>query len=178
MGHLRVGAALVRPRRGSTRAPGIRTPGGLLTRFARAVLWLLVAVLLLRGLASVLEPREPAAVVAAARSAPASWPDDEARVFAADFARAYLSYSPKDPDASARAVQGFAAPEMAASIAPEYDEDAPDQAVGSVMVARTVSLDAGHALVTVAAAIEGSSATRYRSVGADRSHGGPHRAGG
>jgi hypothetical protein len=164
MGHLRIGAAVFRPRGGSVRVPGVGTPGGLVKRFARAVLWLLVAVLLLRGLASVIEPREPAPVVAAERSAPASWPDDAALAFAADFARAYLSYSPRDPDAWARAVQAYAVPELAASIAPEYDEDAPQRAVGSVIVARTVSLDAGHALVTVAAAIQDSSATRYLTV--------------
>ena len=41
------------------------TPGGLAKRLGRAVLWLLVLVLLLRGLASVMEPREPATVAAA-----------------------------------------------------------------------------------------------------------------
>jgi hypothetical protein len=172
MGHLRIGAAAFRPRGGSVRVPGIGTPGGLVKRFARAVLWLLVAVLLLRGLASVLESRDPAPVVAAERSAPTAWPDDDALAFAADFARAYLSYSPRDPDASARAVQAFAAPELAGSIAPGYDEDAPERVVGSVMVARTVSLDAGHALVTVAAALEGSSATRYLTVPVARDAGG------
>ena len=58
-------------------------------------------VLLLRGLASVLEPRRPATVASAPKPAVAAWPDDEARAFAADFARAYLTYSPEDPDASA-----------------------------------------------------------------------------
>src|SRR3954451_6899526 len=91
---------------GGSRVPGIRTAGGLLKRLGRALLWLLVVVLLLRGLASVLEPRRPAAVVRAPRPTPA-WPDDDARAFAADFARAYLSFSPRRPDASARAVQAF-----------------------------------------------------------------------
>src|SRR3954451_25196503 len=89
---------------GGSRVPGIRTAGGLGRRLGRALLWMLVVVLLLRGLASVLEPREPTPVVPAPRSAP-TWPDDDARAFAADFARAYLSYTPRDPDASARAVQ-------------------------------------------------------------------------
>jgi hypothetical protein len=126
-------------------------------------LWLLVVVLLLRGLASVLEPREPAPAVKSPRAAPA-WPDDDARAFAAEFVRAYLSYTPRDPDASARAVRAFAAPELAGAIAPQYGQRAPAQAVGSVTVARTARLDARHALVTVAVAVEGAPATRYLTV--------------
>src|SRR4051794_30595617 len=125
MVHLRLGEAVSRPRGESARVLGIRTPGGLLKRLGRAVLWLLVVVLLLRGVASVLEPRKPAAVVNAARPAVPAWPDDDARAFAADFARAYLSYSPKEPDVSARAIQAFAAPELANTIAPEYADGAP-----------------------------------------------------
>ena len=163
MGHLRLGGAVGRHRSESARVPGIRTAGGLVRRLGRALLWMLVVVLLLRGLASVLEPREPTPVAQAPRPA-LTWPDDDARAFAADFARAYLSYSPKHADASARAVQAFAAPELASSIAPEYAERAPQQAVGSVVVARTARLDARHALVTVAATVEGASGTRYLTV--------------
>jgi hypothetical protein len=145
------------------RVPVIRTAGGLVKRLGRALLWLLVMVLLLRGLASVLEPREPARPVQAPRPAP-TWPDDEARAFAADFARAYLSVSPNHADASARAVRAFAGPELAATIAPVYGERAPRQAVTSVMVARTARLDARHALVTMAATVEGAPGTRYLTV--------------
>jgi hypothetical protein len=133
-------------------------------RLGRAVLWLFVLVLLLRGLASVMEPREPAAVVQEPRAATPSWPDDDTRAFAVDFARAYLSYSPTRPDASAAAVQAFAAPELANSIAPEYDDRARKRSVGSVTVARTARLDARHALVTVAATVEGDRTARYLTV--------------
>ena len=57
-----------RPRSESARVPVIRTAGGLVKRLGRAVLWLLVLVLLLRGLASVLEPREPTPAVHGAAS--------------------------------------------------------------------------------------------------------------
>lgn len=154
---------LTRPRSESARVPGIRTAGGLVRRLGRAVLWLLVVVLLMRGLASVLEPREPTPTVQAASSAP-TWPDDDARAFAADFARAYLSYSPEHADASTRAVQAFAAPELADAIAPQYGERAPRQAVGPATVARTARLDARHPLVTVAATVEGAPTTRYLTV--------------
>jgi hypothetical protein len=43
-----------RPRSESARVPVIRTAGGLVKRLGQALLWLLVVVLLLRGLASVL----------------------------------------------------------------------------------------------------------------------------
>ena len=57
MADLRVDAAGSRPRRGVARVPALGTRGGLLKQLGRAVLWLLVLVLLLRGVASVLEPR-------------------------------------------------------------------------------------------------------------------------
>ncbi len=152
------------------RVPVIRTPSAVLKRLGRFVLWLLAVVLLLRGLAGVLAPREPAAVVGAPRPAPAAWPDDEARAFAADFARAYLSYSPRDPQAPARAVQAFAAPELASSIVPELADDAPRRSAGSVTVARTARLDRRHALVTVAADVAGE--TRYLTVPVARDGGG------
>ena len=120
MGHLRVGAAVKRSHRGAVRAPVIRTPSGLAKRLGRAVLWLLVLVLLLRGLASVMEPQRAGRGDRGAAAAAVAWPDDDARAFAADFARAYLTYSPSDPDASADAVQAFVAPELASSIVPEY----------------------------------------------------------
>ena len=61
-------------------------------------------------------------------------------------------------------MQAFAAPELASSIAPVYGERAPRQTVASVMVARTARLDARHALVTVAATVEGAPGTRYLTV--------------
>jgi hypothetical protein len=165
VGHLRVGGGVIGRREGSARAPGVRTPGGLVKRVGRVLLWAVVAVLLLRGVASVMAPRQPAVVVSSSRPAVVAWPDDEARAFAADFARAYLSYAPQAPEASARAVQAFVAPELANGVAPVYGEKAPAQVVASVTVARTAVLDAGHALVTVAATVSGGSVgTRYLTV--------------
>ena len=159
MGTLRLGAA-GRPRRDGVRAP---TTGGVVRRLGRAVLWLLVLVLLLRGLASVLEPR-PTATVAAAPSGSiaAAWPDDGARAFAADFARAYLSYSPDDADELAETVRAFVVPELASSIVPQYREDAQRREVGSVSVARVARVDDRHAVITVAASATGG--TRYLAV--------------
>jgi hypothetical protein len=162
--HLRIGGAVSRPRGESVRVPALRTPGGFVKRLGRALLWLLVLVLLLRGLASVLEPRDPAPAVPSSKPVAAPWPDDDARAFATEFARAYLSYSPRRPDASSLAVQALVSPELADSIAPEYDERARAQTVVGVTVARTTTLDARHALITVAATIEGADAPRYLTV--------------
>lgn len=162
MGHLRVGAAWRGPHRDGVRAPVSGTPGGLAKRLGRAVLWLLVVVLLLRGLASVMEPSTPATVAAAPKPVMVAWPDDATGAFAADFARAYLTYSPKDPDASADAVRAFVVPELASSVVPAYAEDAQRRVVGSVSVARVARVDDSHALVTVAASATGG--TRYLTV--------------
>ena len=61
MADLRVSGAPSRSR--------VRVTRDVARRLGRAVLWLLVLVLLLRGVASVMEPRGPAAVAAASRPA-------------------------------------------------------------------------------------------------------------
>ena len=156
-----------RPR--EARAVGLlSTRGGLAKRLGRVVLWLLVLVLLLRGIASVMEPRRPAAAASSSKPTVASWPDDGARAFAADFARAYLTFSPRDAEASATAIRAFVAPELASSIVPEYGEDAPRRAVGSVSVARVARVDGSHALVTVAAAATGGTVYLTVPVARDR----------
>ena len=95
-----------------------RTPAELMRATGRALLWCVVAVLLLRGAGDVLATpeREPGPVVQ--RRAPAAWPDDRARAFAVQFARAYLGFSPRRPEQSTRGVLAFAAPELAGSIVP------------------------------------------------------------
>jgi hypothetical protein len=140
----------------------VRTPGGLLKRLGRVLLWALVVVLLLRGAASVVASSQPRTVVRESRPVAPAWPDDGVRAFAADFARAYLTYSPKDPEASATALRAFVAPDLASSVVPEYANDAPARAVASVSVARVARLDGSHALVTVTAAVNGAS--KYLTV--------------
>ena len=139
MGHLRVGAAVRRPYRDAVRVPGVRTGGSFAKRLGRMVLWLLVVVLLLRGLASVATPREAPPPAPVPKAASSAWPDDAARAFAADFARAYLSYSPSDPAASLTALEPFVAPGLAGSIAPQFGAKAARQTVASITVARIAS---------------------------------------
>jgi hypothetical protein len=83
-----------------------------------------------------------------------AWPDDAARALAVAFATAYLTHTPSEaPDAAARRLTALAAPELAGQLAPQFDRDAPAQDVRSATVARTVTLDARHALITVAATL-------------------------
>ena len=99
---------------GRARGASAGTTGGLLKRLGRALLWLLVVVLLLRGLAGVLGPRDPGRMVQASRPASIAWPDDEARAFAAEFARAYLGFQPGHAEQSAggTGVRGAGAGEL------------------------------------------------------------------
>jgi hypothetical protein len=156
--HLRFGGAVNRLDRGSARVPVLRTPADVLKRLGRAVLWLVVVVLLLRGLASSFSTDPAPTVAPSPAKAVAVWPDDEARAFAADFARAYLSYSPGEP----QSLERFVTPELASSIAPDFGDGEERQAVGLVSVARTVKLDESTALVTVAAVVNGD--TRFLAV--------------
>jgi hypothetical protein len=167
----RIGGALKfparRPRKASRPAPPIRTTGGLLKGLGRGVLWALVVILLLRGVAGVLAQDTAAPSPApAARPAPAAaWPDDAARAFAADFARAYLSWSPQHPDRYEEALAPFVSADVAGTIQPTFGDEAPRQEVRATSIARVAVLDKNHALVTVAAAVAAPEVTtRYLTV--------------
>jgi Conjugative transposon protein TcpC len=136
------------------------TSAGLLKALGRVVLWCVLGLLLLRGVADLLRADETAPPARGSVAAPAAWPDDQARAFAVDFARTYLAYSPRDRDE--RALAAFVLPELAASIVPEQPGDAERQVVQTATVAGTTALDDRHALVTVAATV--SSGTRYLAV--------------
>src|SRR5262245_48057112 len=140
-----------------------RTPAELLRMGGRAVLWCLVAVLLLRGAGDVLATPQREPVQVAPHAAPAAWPDDRARAFAVQFARAYLGYS---TERSSRELLGYVAPELAGSIVPQGG-DAGVANVRDLVVADGQRLDDRRALVTVA------SGERYLvvPVGRDRSGG-------
>jgi hypothetical protein len=160
MAHLRFGAT--RLERRPPRA--LRTPADLYKRLGRGVLWLFVIVLLARGLVSLLasdRPVSPTVAKPLAQATPA-WPDEEARAFAADFARAYLTA----PEPS---LQRYVTPELAATIAPEFAANS-RQDVGAVSVARVAPLGSSQALITVAAAVGAD--TRYLAVPVARDAGG------
>jgi len=166
----RVGGAVKlparKPRAASNRAPAIRTPGGLLKGVGRVVLWSLVVILLLRGVAGVLAQDTSSPVARpVVRAAPAVWPDDAARSFAADFARAYLSWSPQHADRYEQALAPFVSADVASTIQPTFGDKATRQEVQATSIARVVALDKDHALLTVAAAVAAPEVTtRYLTV--------------
>jgi hypothetical protein len=157
---------LVARLRPSTAAPqSPRSVGELLARLGRALLWLLVAVLLLRGFASTFATDKPATVIHASRPGVPSWPDDTARAFAVEFATAYLTHGPtNDPDAYIARLEAFAAPELVAQLAPRFEGRELREVVRSATVAGVARIDDEHALVTVAAALDGPTARRLVTV--------------
>jgi hypothetical protein len=152
----------MRGRVSGSRATFPRRRSELLQRIGGGLLWAVVVVLLLRGLAGVFARPEPTRSVRVMRPAVTAWPDDEARAFAADFARAYLTFSPRDTDAELRAVEAFVSPALSDSSLPELGAESGAQTVTAVTVARTSSIDPQHALITVAVTV--GAGTRYLTV--------------
>ncbi|HEY3019448.1 MAG TPA: conjugal transfer protein, partial [Solirubrobacteraceae bacterium] len=145
--------------------PAVRTPSTLLRTLGRVALWSVVALLLLRGANDVLAGEAPAPVTRETRAGVVSWPDDEARAFAVDFTRAYLSYSPRYPQRYARGVLAFVSPDVADSVVPRFAQRHSRQVVQNALVARVERQDDRHALVTVAATLASRSvSTRYLTV--------------
>lgn len=121
----------------------------------RLVLWSAVVLLLVRGAADVLATTPAPRPVAAARvQLAAAWPDDAARAFAADFTRAYLSYSPRHARRYTREVGPFVTPGVMGML-PRFAQQGSRQAVQQATIARTARVDGSHALVTVAATVVG-----------------------
>jgi Conjugative transposon protein TcpC len=105
--------------------------------------------------------REPGPVVQP--RAPVAWPDDRARAFAVQFARAYLGYSPRHPEQSTRAVLAFVVPELAGTIVPTVADTGCEPAtVQDAVVAGVERLGDWQALVTVAATASSTGGTRTR----------------
>jgi len=129
------------------------------------LLWCLLALLLVRGAADVLSGRERPAVAREAAPARGAWPDDEARAFAIEFTRAYLSFSPRHPDAYAKELAPFLSADLAGSATPRFAPRNSRQVVLGATVARAERVRANQALVTVAATLASPGVTtRYLTV--------------
>jgi Conjugative transposon protein TcpC len=136
-------------------------------------LWIVVVLLLLRGAADLTQADDTAPPAREARPAAIAWPDEVAKAYAVEFARAYLTQSPRQREQYMRALGGFVAPELLASVVPETPEDAEPQAVQTATVAGSAALDDRHALVTVAATVSSDEVTtRYLVVPVGRDGGG------
>jgi hypothetical protein len=142
----------------ATRASGLKVAG-------RVVLWGVVLLVLVRGAGDVVGGRQRDSVPTTPVATASSWPDDEARAFAADFARAYLTFAPEHPDYHALALRQFLASELQESAGLEIPESGPTQTVEQVTVARAEPIDGQRALVTVAATVANRTVTtRYLTV--------------
>jgi hypothetical protein len=130
------------------------TPRELLSRLGRALLWLAVAVVLVRGLAGIVETESRPAGARIVRPAPV-WPDEAARAFAVEFAAAYLTVDPRGEIDARAALSALAAPELVDALLPTLDGDAARQDVVSATVAGAARLDERRALITVAARVRG-----------------------
>jgi hypothetical protein len=160
---------------GRKRSPGVgralavlATPGSMLRAVGRVTLWCVVGLLLVRGAGDVMAGAE-GSVSTAPRVVGPVWPDDEARAFAVDFARAYLTFAQRDPRSYARAVHRLVSPELADSVLPRFARRS-TQRVQDAVVARVQRIDARHALVTVAATVTGRSVATYLAVPVARDH--------
>jgi hypothetical protein len=142
----------------ATRASALKLAG-------RVVLWGILLLVLVRGAGDVLGGRQRDSVATTPVAAASSWPDDEARAFAADFARSYLTYAPDHPEYHALALRPFLASELQESAGLEIPESGPTQTVEQVTVARAEPIDGQRALVTVAATVANRTVTtRYLTV--------------
>ena len=92
------------------------------------------------------------------------WPDEQARAFAAGFARAYLSYSPRHPKRYARGLGRFMAPELTAAAVPRFAKLGDAQSVAHAVTAGAARIDDDRALITVAVGLAGDPAVRYLAV--------------
>jgi hypothetical protein len=132
---------IVRLRAGRRPSQGKRhphSPRELLATLGRAALWLAVAVVLLRGLASSLSNTQEAPRAPAREMHATVWPDDAARAFAVEFVAAYLSCSPDDEGARVTALEAFASPELVSQLASRFEPTAAAVEVQSAMVAGAV----------------------------------------
>jgi hypothetical protein len=148
------GAGRLRALRRPHRDRGSRTARELFARLGRAMLWLAVAVVLMRGLAGTFASQRtrPAHTGRVARVV--AWPNDVARAFAVEFTTAYLDRpAGEDPGDYAQRVAALASPGLAELIAPRLDPRATTQTVRSTAVAGAEAVDRGRALITVAASV-------------------------
>ena len=143
-----------------------RTTGDLLRRVGRIVLWVALAFVLVRGVASILtEPTDRNAASAPAASAERGFPDAEADAFAVSFTRAYLTFAPGHQEWVAAALRPYLSDGLREDAGLQVPEEGRPQIVEEATVARRRSIDERRALITVAATVSNKVVTtRYLTV--------------
>jgi hypothetical protein len=145
----------------------VSTRAQLLRRVGQGLLWLAVAVVVLRGIASIAGqdragevPERPSVAVAAER-----FPAAEAQAFAAGFARAYLTFAPGRQEWVPLALEPYLSPALRDDAGLRVPDEGANQVVEQATVARVERLDDRHALITVAATVANETVTtRYLTV--------------
>ncbi|MCA1680021.1 MAG: conjugal transfer protein [Actinobacteria bacterium] len=139
----------------------------LLRRIGRVVLWVSIAIVAARGLGAIFSGDAASSTQAQAEGALAAqtFPDDEARAYAVQFTRAFLTFTPMHPEYHELSVRAFLAAQLRESAALELPERGPSQTVTAATVARAKALGRSRALVTVAATVVNETVTtRYLTV--------------
>lgn len=151
------------------------TAGQLLRQLGRWALWGILLLIFVRGIGTILsgDPESATKAQAGATTAQA-FPDDEARAFAVQFARAYLTFTPEHPEYHDQSVRPFLAAPLREDGALALPVRGPTQTVSGATVARAQTIARDRALVTVAATVVNRTVTtRYLTVpvARDRAHG-------
>jgi hypothetical protein len=162
-GRAEVDPAAARPR---------RNVGELARRGGRVVLWLAVALVLIRGLSSILSPA-PEAPARAAAAPSGGAVDQEVGAYAETFVKRWLSYDVAHPEYREIALARYLAEDLDAAGGVEVPESGPNQAVEETSVARVRPNGPGRSLVTVAATVASRRlSTRYVTVPVQQGAGG------
>ncbi len=171
-----------RPERDRQRTEDRRRPErteparNVLRTVGRVLLWGFVLLVFVRGVGDIMrgDPERAGHAQAGPGGAALSFPDDEARAFALQFARAYLTFTPRHPEYHEISVRPYLAQDLREDAALELPTRGPSQTVTSAAVARAQPAGRDRALVTVAATVLNRTiTTRYLTVPVARdSHGG------
>lgn len=160
------------PKKGKrTRKPktdrGAEPASKLLRQVGRWALWAILLLIFVRGVGTILsgDPERTTRAVAGGATTTPAFPDDEARAFAVQFTRAYLTFTPEHPEYHDLSVRPFVSAPLREDGALELPVRGPSQTVTSATVARAKALGRSRALVTVAATVVNRTiTTRYLTV--------------
>lgn len=138
--------------------------GQLARRVGRVLLWAFVALVVVRGLGAILSP--PPETTARPAVNPADrWPTDAAKAWSVNVTKAYLTFSPENPEFHELALKPYLAAGLRPGAGLEVPDSGPDQVVEEATVAEARPLAGDRALVTVAAVVASKRVTtRYLTV--------------
>lgn len=131
--------------------PGSQAQRRSLVRTAgRVILWLFIALVIVRGLGAIFGSDKPAPATRATTPAEQRFPDQEARTFAGQFAKSYLSFRPGGEESYAARIAPYLASSVRDSATLQLAERGASQGATDVSVARVQTVGDAQALVTVA----------------------------